>query len=58
VNCVAQLLSDRAMTWWETVHLRCATKTLTWSDLKIEFENQFYSRYHRNVKEQEFLALR
>jgi hypothetical protein len=58
VNCATQLLSDRAMTWWETVQLRRATKTLTWSDFKTEFENQFYSRYHRKVKEQEFLALR
>ncbi|XP_052302021.1 uncharacterized protein LOC112323659 [Populus trichocarpa] len=58
VNCATQLLSDRAMTWWETVQLRHATETLTWSDFKTEFENQFYSRYHRKVKEQEFLALR
>jgi hypothetical protein len=58
VNCATQLLSDRAITWWDTVQLRRATKTLTWSDFKTEFENQFYSKYHRNVKEQEFLALR
>jgi len=51
-------LSNRAMIWWETIQLRCATETLTWSDFKIEFENQFYSRYHRKVKEQEFLALK
>jgi hypothetical protein len=43
VNCATQLLSDRAMTWWETVQLRHATETLTWSDFKTEFENQFYS---------------
>jgi hypothetical protein len=58
VNYATQLLFDWAMTWWETVQLRRATETLTWSDFKIEFENQFYSRYHRKVKEQEFLALR
>jgi len=52
------LLSDRAITWWETVQLRRATETLTWNDFKSKFENQFYSRYHRKVKEQEFLALR
>jgi hypothetical protein len=46
------------MTWWETVQLKRATETLTWSDFKTEFENQFYSKYHRKVKEQEFLALR
>jgi hypothetical protein len=58
VNYVTQLLSDRAMTWCEIVQLRRATETLTWSDFKTEFENQFYSKYHRKVKEQEFLALR
>jgi len=46
------------MTWWETIQLRHATETLTWSDFKTEFENQFYSRYHHKVKEQEFLVLR
>jgi hypothetical protein len=58
VNCVIQLLSDRAMTWWETVQLRRAAETLTWSAFKSEFENQFYSKYHRKVIELEFLALR
>jgi len=38
VNCLTQLLSDRAMTWWETIQLRCAFETLTWSDFKSEFE--------------------
>jgi hypothetical protein len=58
VNCITQLLSDRAMTWWETIHLKRVTETLTWSDFKTKFENQFYFRYHCKVKEQEFLALR
>jgi len=51
VNCVTQLLSDWVMTWWETFHLRRVTETLTWRDFKLEFENQFYSRYHHKVKE-------
>lgn len=29
VSCATQLLSNRVMTWWETIHMRCATKTLT-----------------------------
>jgi hypothetical protein len=37
--------------------LRRATETLSWDDFKIEFENQYYSKYHRKMKEQEFLAL-
>jgi hypothetical protein len=58
VDCATQLLSDGAMTWWETVQLRRATETLSWDDFKIEFENQYYSKYHRKMKEHEFLALR
>jgi len=46
VDCATQLLSDGAMTWWETVQLRRATETLSWDDFKIEFENQYYSKYH------------
>jgi hypothetical protein len=37
VNCATQLLSDRAMTWWETVQLRRATETLTWSVMPHTF---------------------
>jgi hypothetical protein len=33
-------------------------QNITWSNFQFEFENQFYSRYHHKVKEQEFLALR
>jgi hypothetical protein len=58
VDCATQLLSGNAMTWWETVQLRRAIKTLTWDDFKTEFENQYYSKYHRKIKELEFLALR
>jgi hypothetical protein len=58
VDCATQLLLDGAMTWWETIQLRRATKTLSWDDFKTEFENQYYSKYHRKMKEQEFLALR
>jgi hypothetical protein len=39
VKYATQLLSDRAMTWWETVQLRRAIETLTWSDFKTEFES-------------------
>jgi hypothetical protein len=58
VDFATQLLLDGAMTWWETIQLRRATKTLSWDDFKTEFENQYYSKYHRKMKEQEFLALR
>ena len=35
-----------------------AIQSWTWSDFRIEYENQLYSRYHRKMKEHEFLALR
>jgi hypothetical protein len=46
------------MTWWETIQLRRATKTLSWDDFKTEFENQYYSKYHPKMKEHEFQAFR
>jgi hypothetical protein len=58
VDCATQLLSDGAMTWWETIQLRRATKTLSWDDFKTEFENQYYSKYHPKMKEHEFQAFR
>ena len=58
VDCATQLLSDGAMTWWETIQLRRAIETLSWDNLKTEFENQYYSKYHRKMKEHKFLALR
>ena len=57
VDCATQLLSDRAQTWWDIVKERRATETLRWRDFRTEFENQYYSRQHRKIKEHEFLAL-
>jgi len=57
VDCATQLLSDRAQTRWDIVKERRATETLRWRDFRTEFENQYYSRQHRKIKEQEFLAL-
>jgi hypothetical protein len=57
VDCATQLLSDRAQTWWDIVKERRAAEMLRWGDFRTEFENQYYSRQHRKIKEQEFLAL-
>ena len=57
VDCATQLLSDRAQTWWDIVKERRAAETLRWRDFRTEFENQYYSRQHRKIKEQGFLAL-
>jgi len=58
VNCAAHLLSDRARSWWDTVRSRRPAGSWTWAEFKMQFEHQFYSSYHRKIKEQEFLALR
>jgi len=58
VNCAAHLLSDRARSWWDTVRSRRPTGSWTWVEFKMQFEHQFYSFYHRKIKEHEFLALR
>ena len=36
---------------------RRAINRLTLMDFRKEFENQYYSRYHKKNKEQEFLTL-
>jgi hypothetical protein len=57
VDCATQLLSDRAQTWWDIVKERRAAEMLGWRDFRTEFENQYYSRQHRKIKEHEFLGL-
>jgi len=57
VNCATHLLSDRARSWWDTVRSRRPAGFWTWTEFRVQFENQFYSSYHRKM-EQEFLALR
>jgi hypothetical protein len=52
VDHATQLLSDRAQSWWETLQSRRPTWLWTRSDFRVEFENQFYFRYHRKMKEQ------
>ena len=56
VDYTTQLLSDRAQTWWDIVKEIRAVEMLRWRDFRTEFENQYYSRQHRKIKEQELLA--
>lgn len=58
VNCAAHLLSDRARFWWDTVRSRRPAGSWSWAEFREQFEHQFYSSYHRKIKEQEFLALK
>jgi hypothetical protein len=46
VNCVAQLVSESAQTWWTTVRARKAGEELSWAEFGREFEIRYYSRQH------------
>lgn len=38
VDCVTQLLTENAHSWWETIRERRSKEVLTWQDIKAEFE--------------------
>jgi len=58
VDCVTQLLTESAHSWWETIREKRAGKGLNWRDFREEFEERYYSWQHRKEKEQEFLDLK
>uniref|UniRef100_A0A6N2NCS8 Retrotransposon gag domain-containing protein n=1 Tax=Salix viminalis TaxID=40686 RepID=A0A6N2NCS8_SALVM len=58
VDCVSQLLTESAHSWWETIRGRRVGEVLRWRDFREEFEERYYSWEHRKEKEQEFLNLK
>jgi hypothetical protein len=58
VDCVTQLLTESAHSWWETIRERRAREELRWKHFREEFEERYYSWQHRKEKEQEFLDLK
>lgn len=58
VDCVTQLLTESAHSWWETIRERRAGEDLRWGNFREEFEERYYSWQHRKEKEQEFLDLK
>jgi hypothetical protein len=38
VDCVTQLLTENAHSWWETIRERRSKEVLTWQDFRAEFE--------------------
>lgn len=57
VNCVVQLLSESAHSWWTRVREWRVVEVLSWMDFCEEFETRCYLRQYRRKKELEFLAL-
>ena len=52
-----RLMDKSAATWWNNLKLHTSTP-ITWDLFIQEFNDQFYTRYHRDQKRQEFFRLK
>ena len=52
-----RLIDKSAATWWDNLKLRVSAP-ITWNLFVQEFNEQFYTRFHRDQKRQEFFRLR
>ena len=57
LKVATRLMDKSAATWWENLKLRISTP-ITWELFVQEFNDQFYTRFHRDQKRQEFFRLR
>ena len=51
------MMDKSATTWWDNLKLR-TTLPIAWDIFVQEFNDQFYTRFHRDLKRQEFFRLR
>lgn len=51
-----RLLGRRARVWWESLK-GCSQAGLTWLDFQREFDEEYYTHFHRDQKRQEFIKL-
>ncbi|KAH7685678.1 Zinc finger CCHC-type protein [Dioscorea alata] len=56
LKVAVRLLENRARIWWETLKDR-TDAPLTWSDFLHEFDEEYYTRFHRDQKRQEYMKL-
>ena len=57
LKVATRLMDKSAVTWWDHLKLRISTP-ITWDLFVQEFNDQFYTRFHRDQKRQEFFRLR
>jgi len=50
VDCVTQLLTANAHSWWETNRERRSREVLTWQDFRAEFEERYNFWQHKKIK--------
>ena len=49
LRVTTRLIDKSAATWWDNLKLR-ATTSVTWDMFVREFNEQFYTRFHRDQK--------
>ena len=57
LRVATRLLDQSAATWWENLKLRTSIP-ITWELFVREFNDQYYTHFHRDQKRQEFFKLR
>ena len=57
LKVATRLIDKSAATWWDNLKLRVST-LITWNLFVQEFNEQFYTRFHKDQKRQEFFRLR
>ena len=56
LKVATRLMDKSATTWWDNLKL-CTSNPITWELFVQEFNDQYYTRFHRDQKRQEFLDL-
>ncbi|KAH7691842.1 Retroviral ribonuclease H protein [Dioscorea alata] len=56
LKVATRLLEGIARVWWESLRGRSHV-ALTWPDFQNEFDEEYYTRFHRDQKRQEFMQL-
>ena len=57
LKVATRLMDKSAATWWKNLKLRTFV-LITWELLVREFNDQYYTCFHRDQKRQEFFRLR
>ena len=52
-----KLINKSATTWWDNLKLR-STAPVTWNLFLQEFNEQYYTHFHKDQKRQEFFKLK
>ena len=57
LRVATRLIDKSTATWWNNLKLQTHTP-ITWNLFVQEFNDQFYTRFHKNQKRKEFFRLR